>query len=69
MYRADLIGDILSFMNRRQFGLLAAASLPNARSQAKPLPIGLQQTAVSRNIQRDLTGTVRAICKMGYDLV
>ena len=56
-------------MNRRQFGLLAAASLTNARSQAKPLPIGLQQTAVSRNIQRDLTGTVRAIGKMGYDLV
>jgi sugar phosphate isomerase/epimerase len=32
-------------------------------------PVGLQQTAVSRNIQQDLTGTLRAIAKMGYDII
>jgi sugar phosphate isomerase/epimerase len=56
--------------SRRQFIALAAASLTAARGQSgKPIPIGLQQTAVSRNIQQDLTGTLRAVAGMGYDLI
>ena len=35
----------------------------------KQFPIGLQQTAVGRNIQQDLIGTLRAVAKMGYDLI
>jgi sugar phosphate isomerase/epimerase len=54
---------------RRQFAALAAVSLTAARAQAKTPPIGLQQTAVSRNIQEDLSGTLRAIAGMGYDIV
>jgi sugar phosphate isomerase/epimerase len=50
--------------------MLALASITHARGQTKrSIPIGLQQTAVSRNIQQDLPGTLRAIAGMGYDLV
>ena len=57
-------------LSRRQFALLAAASAAGLKAQTeKQFPIGLQQTAVGRNIQQDLTGTLRAIAKMGYDLI
>jgi sugar phosphate isomerase/epimerase len=55
--------------SRRQFGMFAAAAVNSLRAQSRPVPIGLQQTAVSRNIQQDLPGTLRAIAKMGYDIV
>jgi sugar phosphate isomerase/epimerase len=62
MYRKD--------PSRRQFAMLAAASIAHASAQmTKSIPIGLQQTAVSRNIQQDLPGTLRAIAGMGYDIV
>jgi sugar phosphate isomerase/epimerase len=66
---------MLSIMNRpspsrRQFLLLAAASFTPALAQTKSsYPVGLQQTAVSRNIQQDLPGTLRAVAHMGYDLI
>jgi sugar phosphate isomerase/epimerase len=57
-------------LSRRQFALLAAATAAGLKAQTKKqFPIGLQQTAVGRNIQQDLTGTLRAIAKMGYDLI
>jgi sugar phosphate isomerase/epimerase len=57
-------------LSRRQFALLAAASAAGLKAQTKKqFPIGLQQTAVGRNIQQDLPGTLRAIAKMGYDLI
>jgi sugar phosphate isomerase/epimerase len=57
-------------LSRRQFAVLAAASAAGLKAQTKKqFPIGLQQTAVGRNIQQDLTGTLRAIAKMGYDLI
>jgi sugar phosphate isomerase/epimerase len=57
-------------LSRRQFTLLAAASTAGLKAQTKKqFPIGLQQTAVGRNIQQDLTGTLRAIAKMGYDII
>lgn len=57
-------------LSRRQFALLAAASAAGLKAQTKKQsPIGLQQTAVGRNIQQDLTGTLRAIAKMGYDII
>jgi len=55
---------------RRQFAVIAAATLESIRAQTrKPIPIGLQQTAVNKNIQQDLPGTLRAVSKMGYDLI
>jgi sugar phosphate isomerase/epimerase len=57
-------------MNRRQFSVLAVAAAVKAGAQPrKRFPVGLQQTAVGRNIQQDLPGTLRAIAGMGYDLV
>jgi sugar phosphate isomerase/epimerase len=55
---------------RRQFVLVSAASLMRAapRDTAR-IPVGLQQTAVSKNIQEDLPGTLRAIAKAGYDII
>lgn len=56
--------------SRREFAVLAAASVTSALAQTgKKIPIGLQQTAVGKNIQRDLAGTLRAIAGMGYDLI
>jgi sugar phosphate isomerase/epimerase len=56
--------------SRRQFIVLAAAALNSARAQKRtPFPIGLQQTAVNKNIQQDLSGTLRAIAKMGYQII
>jgi sugar phosphate isomerase/epimerase len=56
-------------LSRRQFAALAAASAAILRAQKTRLPVGLQQTAVGRNIQQDLTGTLRAISKMGYQVI
>src|ERR1700730_9929655 len=59
-----------ALLSRRQFALLAAASAAGLKAQTKKhFPVGLQQTAVGRNIQQDLTGTLRAVAKMGYDLI
>jgi len=57
-------------ISRRRFVLLAAASAAASRAQTgKRIPIGLQQTAVGRNIQQDLDGTLRAVAKMGYEII
>jgi len=61
---------IHSLLSRRQFSVLAAAFAAGLNALAKTqFPIGLQQTAVGRNIQQDLNGTLRAVAKMGYDLI
>src|SRR5882724_3563127 len=56
-------------LSRRQFAILAAASAGLRAQTRSRFPVGLQQTAVGRNIQQDLTGTLRAISKMGYAIV
>ncbi|MCU1329371.1 MAG: Xylose isomerase domain protein barrel [Bryobacterales bacterium] len=55
-------------LSRRAF-VFAAACGAAAAQTAKRIPIGLQQTAVGRNIQQDLNGTLRAVAGMGYDLI
>ena len=61
---------IHSLLSRRQFAVSAAAFATGLNALAKTqFPIGLQQTAVGRNIQQDLNGTLRAVAKMGYDLI
>src|SRR5277367_6763629 len=54
------------FLSRRRFVMLAA-SAATLKAQAKRIPIGLQQTAVGRNLHDDLPGTIRAVAKMGYE--
>ena len=59
-----------ALLSRRQFVALAAASGAGMSAQTRThFPVGLQQTAVGRNIQQDLTGTLRAVAKMGYELI
>ncbi|HTA69167.1 MAG TPA: sugar phosphate isomerase/epimerase [Bryobacteraceae bacterium] len=59
-----------SLLSRRQFAVFAAASAAGLNALAKTeFPVGLQQTAVGRNIQQDLHGTLRAVAKMGYDVI
>jgi len=57
-------------LSRRDFVFVSALCASGLRAQqAKSLPIGLQQTAVNRELQKDFNGTLRAIAAMGYDLI
>ncbi len=57
-------------LSRREFAALATGAAAGLNAQTrKQYPIGLQQTAVGRNIQQDLNGTLRAVAKMGYDII
>jgi len=54
-------------VSRRAFlGAAAVSSLSIARAQKKSLPVGLEMYSVRKALQEDLTGTVRAVAKMGY---
>jgi sugar phosphate isomerase/epimerase len=57
-------------ISRRSFlALAAAAPLVSAAPQGKQMPIGLELYSVRDDLQKDLTGTVRAVAKMGYQCV
>jgi sugar phosphate isomerase/epimerase len=60
-----------SDFSRRSFlALTAAAPLARAVPQApKRLPIGLELYSVRTELAKDLTGTVTAVAKMGYEVV
>lgn len=53
-------------ISRRGF-LWAAPAAALLAQAAKRIPVGLQQSAVNRNIHQDLDGTIRAVAGMGYD--
>jgi sugar phosphate isomerase/epimerase len=57
-------------MTRRTF-LALAGSVPfvSALAQAKRPPVGIQLFSVRNELMKDLTGTVRAVAKMGYEVV
>jgi sugar phosphate isomerase/epimerase len=64
-------------LTRRSFLKLSAATvaagataLPvSARGKKKPLPVGLELYSVRDELAKDLMGTVRAVAKMGYEVV
>ncbi len=57
-------------LSRRTFlALTAAAPLASAAPHFKQMPIGLELYSVRDDLQKDLTGTVRAVAKMGYQCV
>jgi len=59
-----------SDLSRRTFlAVTAAAPLAMAAPAFKQLPIGLELYSVRDDLHKDLTGTVRAVAKMGYDCV
>jgi sugar phosphate isomerase/epimerase len=57
-------------LSRRSFlALSAAAPLALALPAGKNLPIGLELYSVRNELQKDPTGTVTAVAKMGYQVV
>lgn len=57
-------------LSRRSFlALTAAAPLLPAVAQSKRIPIGLELYSVRDQLKQDLPGTVRAVAKMGYQVV
>ena len=55
-------------ITRRNF-VVAAAAAPLALHAAKKVPVGLELYSVRKALQSDLMGTVRAVRKMGYEVV
>lgn len=56
-------------LSRRSFVSLAAAAPFVASAANKKIPIGLELYSVREELKKDLTGTVRAVAKMGYQVV
>ncbi len=55
-------------LSRRSFLALGAA-LPVVSAAGKNIPVGLELYSVRDELKKDLTGTVRAVAKMGYQNV
>lgn len=54
-------------VSRRSFlAATAAAPLVTAYAQGKNIPVGLEMYSVRDELTKDLTGTVRAVARMGY---
>jgi sugar phosphate isomerase/epimerase len=56
-------------VSRRAFLAAAAVSPLALRGAVKPIPIGLELYSVRDSLKNDLTGTVAAVAKMGYQCV
>jgi len=60
----------MTAVTRRSFlGSAAAARLSLGAAKTKPLPVGLELYSVRTELKQDLTGTVRAVAKLGYQCV
>jgi sugar phosphate isomerase/epimerase len=60
----------LSSLSRRSFLALAgAAPFALAAYKGKKVPVGLELYSVRDELAKDLIGTVRAVAKMGYEVV
>jgi sugar phosphate isomerase/epimerase len=53
-----------SFLTAVAVAPLAAAAQPNTH-----IPVGLELYSVRNDLQKDLTGTVKGVAKMGYECV
>lgn len=57
-------------MSRRSFlSLLGIAPLTLAKPAKREIPVGLELYSVRDELAKDLMGTVRAVAKMGYEVV
>ncbi len=57
-------------ITRRSFlAMTAAAPLAFAAPKAKHIPVGIELYSVRDELTKDLFGTVRAVAKMGYEVV
>jgi sugar phosphate isomerase/epimerase len=61
---------LTSSVSRRSFLALAGAtSLTISKAAGKKIPIGLELYSVRDELAKDIPGTVRAVAKMGYEVV
>ena len=57
-------------LSRRQFVAATAATATTLIAQNRgKVTVGLQVSALGKNMEQDPSGTLRAVAKMGYDLV
>jgi len=60
----------LNSISRRSFLALAGgAAFALAAHKVKSVPVGLELYSVRDELAKDLMGTVRAVAKMGYEVV
>ena len=62
------LGSKPGTLSRRTFVALSAGA-PLAFAEGKNIPIGLELFSVRDELMKDLPGTVRAVAKMGYEVV
>lgn len=61
---------MVSFMtSRRTFLAAGAAATLASHAAGKKIPVGLELYSVRNELKKDLMGTVRAVGKMGYEVV
>src|SRR5687767_7404866 len=58
-----------NLLSRRSFLAVTAAAPLTLAGQTKRIPIGLELYSVRDQLKEDLTGTVRAVAKLGYECV
>lgn len=59
-----------SYLSRRTFlGLIAAAPLALRPEASSQIPVGLELYSVREALHKDLTGTLQAVAKIGYQCV
>jgi sugar phosphate isomerase/epimerase len=56
-------------LSRRTFLAAAAAGTLAARAKSKSIPVGLELYSVRGELKKDLTGTLSALAKQGYECV
>jgi hypothetical protein len=55
-------------LTRRTFAAMAVVA-PGAMAQTKRIPVGLELYSVREELMKDEIATVRAVAKMGYEIV
>jgi sugar phosphate isomerase/epimerase len=65
----EQIESLSSFSRRSFLALAAAAPFALAARKSKSLPVGIELYSVRNELAKDLMGTVRAVAKMGYEVV
>src|SRR5947208_7209995 len=59
----------MTISRRSVLALTAAVPFARAASTGKRIPVGLELYSVREELKQDLMGTVRAVAKMGYEVV
>ena len=61
--------NVNNMISRRSFVAASALASVSLRAAAKKIPVGLEMYSVRDELMKDLPGTVRAVAKMGYEVM